>query len=101
MSEKALVLSADAWEMPDEKTGEIRTGWSCWFVNSYRDDSPKSFGYKPTKISVTPDLAKELRSAKLPAVCELQYGSRPGAGGKATLTVVGFKLISSVDFASL
>ena len=26
MAERALILSGDAWEMPDEKTGEVRSG---------------------------------------------------------------------------
>lgn len=101
MSEKALVLSADAWEMADEKTGEIRNGWSCWYVNNYREDSAKSFGFKPSKISLSNELAADLRKVKLPAVCELDFGSRPGQGGKATLTITGFRVVSSVEFDKL
>jgi hypothetical protein len=38
---------------------------------------------------------------KLPALCELDFGSRPGAQGKATLTVVGAKVLKAVDFSGL
>lgn len=101
MAEKALVLSADAWEMADEKTGELRNGWSCWYVNDYREDTAKGFGFKPSKISLSNELAADLRKVKLPALCEMSYGSRPGQGGKATLTITGFKVLASVDFDRL
>lgn len=97
MAEKALVLSADKWSMPDEKTGEIRTGFSVWYVNDYRDDLPESIGYKPTKISTTPEMFESLRLAKLPALFDLDFGSRPGAQGKATLTLVKAKHLGDVD----
>jgi len=97
MAEKALVLSADKWSMPDEKTGEIRSGFSVWYVNDYRDDLPESIGMKPTKITATPEMFESLRLAKLPALFDLDFGSRPGAQGKATLTLVKAKHIADVD----
>lgn len=101
MSEKALVLSADFWNMTDEVTAEVRVGWSVWYVNDYRDDNDKSFGFRPSKITISNELAADLRKVKLPAVCDLDLGSRPGAGGKATLTITGFKVINPVDFDKL
>lgn len=97
MSERALVLSADVWSMADERTGEIRDGISIWYVNDYRDDSDKSFGYKPTKVSAAPDMLEKLRGAKLPSICDLDFGSRPGKEGKATLTLVGMKSVKAVE----
>lgn len=96
MSERALITSADAWEMPDERTGELRRGVSIWFLNEYREDTAQAFGFKPTKVSGTPEVLEEVRG-KLPGFFELQFGSRPGAQGKATLTLVGLKHIKSVD----
>lgn len=98
MAEKALVLSADSWEMPDERTGEIRKGLSVWFVNDYREDTPLAIGYKPTKVSADVAVLEQLRTAGLPAVCEMHYGSRPGAQGKATLTLIDIKPVQRVDF---
>lgn len=97
MAERALVLSADPWSMPDEKTGVPITGNSLWYVNAYRDSE---FGQKPTKVNASDAICNELK-AKLPAVVEMEYGSRPGAGGKAALTVVGVKLIKQIDFSLL
>lgn len=101
MPEKALVLSADSWSMKDEQTAEIREGWSVWYVNDYREDNAQGFGFRPSKISIIDKLAEDLRKVKLPAMCELDFGSRPGAGGKATLTISGFKVLGSVEFDKL
>lgn len=97
MAEKALILSADAWEMPDERTGEIRKGVSVWYVNDYRVDIPTAVGFKPTKVSADVSMLDTLRAAKLPALFDLHFGSRPGAQGKATLTLVGISHLSDVD----
>lgn len=97
MAERALVLSADPWEMPDERTGEIRKGCSLWYLNSYREGD---MGQKPTKVSVDLALLSQVRG-KLPGVFELEYGSRPGAQNKAALTVIGMRQIASVDLAEL
>lgn len=97
MAERVLILSADKWAMPDEKTGEIRNGVSVWYVNDYREDTHDAFGFKPTKISADPSLLDELRGAKLPAMFEADYGSRPGAQNKPTLTIVKLSKVGSVN----
>ena len=97
MSERALILSTDSWDMVDEKTGEMRRGLSVWYVNEYREDTAESFGFKPTKVSADRALLDQLRSAKLPALFDLDFGSRPGAQGKATLTLTGLTKVQSVN----
>lgn len=95
--ERALILSADSWSMPDEKTGKDISGVSVWYVNDYRADSSEAFGFKPTKVSADPSLLKSLSVAKLPALFDMHYGSRPGAQGKATLTLIKADKIASVN----
>ena len=97
MSEKVLVLSADRWEMVDDKTGEELKGVSAWYVNSYREDEKGSIGQKPTKVSATPETFAIFEKSGLPGVYELEYGSRPGKGGKAALALIGAKFIESFD----
>jgi len=97
MAERALVLSVDKWEMADERTGEIRKGLSVWYVNEYREDSDEGFGYKPTKVSADLSLLDTFRKAKLPSMCEMNYGSRPGAQGKATLTLTEATIVANLN----
>lgn len=96
MSEQALITSADVWEMKDEMTGVVRKGLSVWYLNDYREDTSVAFGVKPTKISASLDLLGSVQN-KLPGVFDLEFGSRPGANGKATLTLTGLKFIRSFD----
>lgn len=93
--EKALVLSADKWMMTDKDTGQVLQGVSVWFVNDYREDTVESFGYKPTKVSASPEVLDQLKG-KLPGLFEMSFGSRPGAQGKAALTLISLKHLSPV-----
>lgn len=97
MAERALVLSADQWSMPDERTGEIIKGTSIWYLNSYRESTDGAVGFKPTKVSGSFYMFPQLSAAQLPALCDLEFGSRPGAAGKATLTLTGIKPIKPVN----
>ncbi|MBR8030375.1 hypothetical protein KDX27_42195 [Burkholderia cenocepacia] len=97
MAERALILSADAWEMADERTGEIRKGVSFWYVSNYREDDVKSAGFKPTKLSGTFEAFDQVRTGGLPALCDIDFATRPGKDNKATLTLVAAKHVSKVD----
>lgn len=103
MAEKALVLSGDAWAMTDEKSGEMLNGVSVWFVNPYREQGAKAgeAGYKPAKVGATAELFEKLRAIKLPAVCEMVYGAKPGAAGKATLVLIDILNPKPVDLFGL
>lgn len=91
--EEVLLLSADPWEMADEKTGELRRGVSVFFVSNYRDGDN---GLKPTKISADRAIYDMVRG-KLPALGKLFVTTRPGAGGKASVLVSKIELTKSLD----
>lgn len=93
MSERCLVLSGDNWRMADEKTGEIRTGVSVWYVTDYREDSEGQYGFKPIKTSLQdPAMADVIRS-KLPCVADLDFRSKPGKEGKASLVLAKISIV--------
>lgn len=98
--EIGLVLSADAWDMEDEKTKARVKGVSVWFLTEYRETSDEvggPVGFKPSKTAGTPELLEKLRGMSLPAQCEMHYGSKPGAAGKATLILNDVTFVKSVD----
>ncbi|MCJ8305155.1 hypothetical protein [Shewanella sp.] len=84
-----LLLSADPWEMTDENTGEFRKGTTLFYLNDYRDSAGKSLGYKPTKVSASSDVFKDLKASqsRLPAFATLSFSTVPGAGGKASVVI--------------
>lgn len=101
-AERVLLLSSDYYNMPNERDpGAEIVGHSVWFVNRYRDPSEKSKGFKPSKVSISEDVAEQLSKVTLPAIAELGYSSRPGAAGKATLTVTEFRIVGTVNLDKL
>lgn len=93
VGEQVLVLSADPYDMVDEKTGGRIAGVSLWYVNKYREGDN---GLKPTKSGCSLELYEKMKG-QLPAMGQLVYGSKPGAGGKPTLVVVGVNITHKVD----
>lgn len=93
----ALVLSADKWSLTDEKTGEVRAGASVWFTNDYRESTESAVGYKPTKVTADNVVFDELAKIQLPAIVQMEFGSRPGAQGKATLTLISVKPVRTFN----
>lgn len=96
MSEIALITSADPWSMKDENTGKLLSGNTVFFYTQYREDSDDGYGLKPTKISCSPEMIDDLKG-KVPGYFELHLGVRPGAQGKAALTLVGVTFIKKAD----
>lgn len=98
MADRALVLSADHYTIPDAKTGEINELYQVWYVNDYREVSDREFGAKPIKMLVEPGVFAQFKGLKadqeLPALFDLELKSRPGKANAAALTVTGFKFIS-------
>lgn len=97
--ERALILSADTWSMTDERTGKPMSGVSVWYVNDYREDSADSFGYKPTKVAASQDILPLLKG-NIPGIFDINFGSRPGAQNKATLTLVSVQKVGNVELFS-
>lgn len=97
MADRALVLSADHYKIPDQGTGEIQHLHQVWYCNDYREDSPTERGCKPIKMLVAPEVFAELFKHELPALFDLELRSRPGKGNSASLTVVGFTFVGQPD----
>lgn len=101
MAEKALILSADSWEMQDERTGVINRGVSLWYINDYRDDTENGIGSKPIKCGCTAEVFAKIKKAGVPGVFSLDFRTRPGAQGKPSLTLVDVTLIRSLPIDAL
>lgn len=87
MADVALVLSSDHYRLTDEKTGELKELFQVWYVNQYREASETELGSKPIKIIADQSVFESLRSFNLPALCSLDFSSRPGKGGAAALVL--------------
>lgn len=95
MSDRVLVLSADHYSIPDEKTGVVQDLFQVWFVSDYREDTATELGCKPIKMMTTPELFEKLRPHELPSVFDLELRSKPGKANTASLVVVGMSFVST------
>lgn len=93
MADIALILSADKYEIPDAKTGEVQSLHQVWMSNDYRVATEKEKGCKPMKVLVEPPVFDEIMKHDLPALFHVDVKMRPGKGNALAATVVGFKLI--------
>lgn len=92
-----LILSADVWEMTDEKTGKTNTGVTVYFINSYREDTQDTLGFKPSKVSATLEQFKKLKANSLPALYDIDFSTKPGAQGKVTVVIQDVKFIKAIE----
>lgn len=95
MADLALILSADKYEIPDSKTGEIQSLHQIWMSNEYRVATDKEKGCKPMKVLVEPQVFDEIMKCELPALFAVDVKMRPGKGNALAATVVGFKFIGA------
>jgi hypothetical protein len=93
---QVLILSADQYRVVND-SGEVIEGVTVWYLNDYRDASQQSVGFKPTKISAQLEMWPVLKGLNLPALCELDFVTRPGAQGKPTLQLRDIKHLQAVE----
>jgi hypothetical protein len=86
MADVALVLSSDHYTIPDDK-GVEQNLFQVWYINQYREASERELGSKPIKILCDAAVFQSLRAFNLPALCSLDFSSRPGKGGAAALVL--------------
>jgi len=94
MADTALVLSADKYEIPDDK-GVVQSLHQVWFINEYREASEKEKGSKPIKMLVDGPVFAELMKHDLPALFDLEVKTRPGKGNAVSAVVTGFKYVGT------
>jgi len=96
MSELALVISCDRGRMTDERTGEIRPWANAYYITDYRESGENAMGYKPIKVSCS-DEAFFVLNSNGPGMYQLDFQTRPGAGGKPALALVKAVLVKPID----
>lgn len=95
--ETVFVLSADNWELTDERTGEIRRGVTITYVNNYREPSERSLGLRPTKAPATYEVFELIKKGGVPGFYRLDFRTRPGKEAKPVLTVSGAEFVRKLE----
>ena len=94
---KVLVLSTKPYRIENDEA-DIK-GTSLWYVNLEESNTE---GCTPMKVSISEE--SDFYGQTLgtyPAVCDLEYGMVSGKGNKATLKLVNFQRLDSVNLSEL
>lgn len=94
--ETVLIISADKWNMVDEKTGEKRSGLTIQYINDYREDTESALGFKPIKAPASVEVFDAIKKGGAPGIYKLDMKTRPGKEGKPTLTIVRAEFVKPV-----
>lgn len=98
--ELAFVISADKGVMTDERTGKPMSWSNVHYLTDYREDSDDAAGYKPIKISCTPEAFDIIHKHGI-GLYKLDFRTRPGAQNKPTLTLTKAELVGALDVFEL
>lgn len=100
MPELAFVISADKGTMTDERTGRPMNWANVHYLTDYREDSDDATGYKPIKITCTPE-AFDIIHKNGVGLYKLDFRTRPGVQNKPTLTLIKAELVGALDVFEL
>lgn len=87
MSETVLILRAQRYEFPNEKTGEIIKGCNVHFISDYQAETADAVGEMPMKVSATDEVFNQVKQFKAPGIYEINTRTKPGKEGKATVVM--------------
>jgi hypothetical protein len=87
MSETVLILRADRYEFPSEKTGEIIKGCNVYFISDYQAETANAVGEKPMKVSTTDEVFLSIKGHGAPAIYDISTRTKPGKDGAATVVL--------------
>lgn len=93
MSETVLILRAQRYEFPNEKTGEIIKGCNVHLINDYQVETENAVGDTPMKISATDEVFAQVKKFKAPGIYEINMRTKPGKEGQATVVVTQAKFV--------
>ena len=99
MSETVLILRAQKFEFPNEKTGELIKGCNVTYITDYQNETESAVGETPMKTSVTDEVFNNIKTNGAPGIYQIDTRSRPGKDGKATLMITNTKFVHAFTLA--
>jgi hypothetical protein len=99
---KIIVLAVRNWELRDEKTGEIRSGVKVEGCEGQINEEKDYRGAGFVEYKATPEAWESLKTAKLPAICDVEISlskARAKNGSSvAVAAITSATVIAPIDF---
>ncbi len=99
---KVLAVRADPYDIPpDAENPRGNKGVSFWFISSNKDAGQNGgFGHKPLKMGLPENLLPAVKD-KLPAICDIDFELKSGAGNKATAVITAIRVLAPFDLSGV
>lgn len=91
---RCLVLGARPYDFKDDDGARVE-GVTIHYITSDPDPSARSVGHVPLNVSAPIKFFHLLD--KVPGLYDIEFGQRPGRGGRPTVTVVGMEYLGDVS----
>lgn len=97
--ERCLVLAARAYSFNDKETGRLVEGTTVTYLSGDVEAAQERRGMEPLTIAGPADVMATI--GPLPAVCDMDFRSRPGPKGRPQLVLANIAPVKSVELAKL
>ncbi len=94
---RCLVLGARPYDFKDDDGARVSGATVHYLVDTPGTDA-EAVGFLPMNLPASPVVCDEIRAAGAPAFYEMEFGQRPGRGGRPQTTLSGVKFIEAVSF---
>ncbi len=92
---RCLVLGARPYDFKDDDGSRVE-GVTLHYITSDRDPNAQSVGHVPLNVSAAVKFFHLLEGC--PGLYDIEFGQRPGRGGRPSVTVVGMKHLGDASF---
>lgn len=93
----SLVLEASPWSLTDEKTGEVRNGWSLFYVDFESPLVGRKRGFETLRISGPAELVGDALRA-VPGFYHMAFRQRAGRnGGKVEIALASLRFVAPME----
>ncbi|MDR3289437.1 MAG: hypothetical protein LBT22_08425 [Peptococcaceae bacterium] len=90
-----LILGCYAYNFVNKDTGEVIKGNTMHIVDPFDVDDGNRKGCVPLKLTISDKVRENI--GELPGLYDIDFGQRPGAGGKPTSYVRNLSFVAPVD----
>jgi len=93
--ERVLVLCARSYSFTDKETGRLVEGASISYLTGDVEEAPDRRGMEPLTVQGPTDVLASLGA--LPALCDMDFKSRPGPRGRPQLVLSNVSPVRAVS----
>ena len=97
--ERNLVLCARSYSFTDKDSGKLVEGASLSYLTGDVESDAERRGMEPLTVAAPKDVLASLGA--LPALCDMEFKSRPGPKGRPQLVLANIQAVQPVELGKV